>query len=305
VNIPTVIIEISVTGAVVWLARNAFQQGHRWLATLLWGIVFGFLVEWWNTTHPPCPYTYPCNPLSIACVPLWVPIGWGGIIYAGAWTAQRLRLPLLARPGAAALLAVNLDLTLDPVAQALGFWNWSKIHVTFFEVPFNNFLAWYMVVSVYALCSRGFLRLARWVLGRRGDGRTERDVVWVQYAGPFGGATLAFVVILVVKGLVGTTSGSALTGGSTAAVIFVVITVLAVGLLATGPSGSRNQAKVNWPVILVPVFIHAVSFALFLGFGEWTKQPALLAVIPMNMIAGAFLFALPSLGPIAAKGPRN
>ena len=31
---------------VLWLtALNAWRQGHRWLATLVWGVGFGFLVE--------------------------------------------------------------------------------------------------------------------------------------------------------------------------------------------------------------------------------------------------------------------
>lgn len=302
--IPTLIIELSVFGAVGWLAWNAYHQGHRWLATLLWGIVFGFFVEWWNISHPPCPYGYPLTslpytPLAIAGVPVWVPIGWGGILYASAWSAQRLELPLLARPVAAALLAVNVDLSLDPVAQSLGFWHWHGIAVVFCGVPFDNFLAWYLVVFIYTFSARWLFRLARLVLARLGDSRTEREVVWIQYAGPFVSAVLACATYLAVKWALGTTAYGQ-DDGTIAGLTFVGVTVFAAGVtwaLATGPHRGRNQDEVNWPVILVPAAIHTISFGLFLIFCKtWRDQAALLAAIPTNLIAGFFMYALPSLG---------
>ena len=88
-------------------------------------------------------------------VPIWVGVGRGSIVYVSTFTAQRLRSPWLLRPLSAGLLAVSIDLSLDPIADRLGFWKWFNVNpLNYFGVPFDNFVGWFLIVSSFALCVR-------------------------------------------------------------------------------------------------------------------------------------------------------
>jgi Carotenoid biosynthesis protein len=309
---------------VLWLTSlNAWRQGHRWLATLVWGVVFGFLVEWYNVhAKAPAYYYKGCNAgwgsadhktWCIDAVPIWVPIGWGCIVYLCAWTAQRLRIAPLAKPVAAAFLAVNLDLSLDPIATYLKLWTWGPrppaaavcvpgnpdyIYL-FGVVPFDNFLGWYLIVSIYALVARFALRqLDRHVVGKTGV-RNH----WLDFVLPGGAALVAFGTYCGAKQLLTMSAGYRTDCGAIAGKAFIVVSLAAATITWVSTVRSRRDHTPNWVTLVIPAVVHVAVFAAALWSGFWTKEPAVLVAIPANLVLGLVLFAWPSLESLAPPGP--
>ena len=292
---------------VVLLYDAGANRGSRWAATLVGGAIFGFAVEWLNTqTGGGHIYCYPTVPFfDMFGVPWWVALGWGSVIYASTWTAQRLQLPPLGQAIAAAFLAVSVDFSLDPVAELFGFWDWQCFPVSFFDVPYDNYIGWYLIVFVYALTTP-------WVLGRLrsswflppGQPATTKSFV-LQWLLPLLCALVAVVVLVAVKALLGSFTNLGVDNGKTAAAIFVVLTL--VGGFVTFWLGARNVVlstppAVNWPVIIAPAVIHVACYVLFLSTGftfspfsfvGWTSESALVASIPIQLLSGLFVFTTP------------
>jgi len=308
--IPTLFIATVAVVTFGWLLWDAkVNRGWRWVATLVGGAFFGFWVEWANThTGSGHIYCYPPIPqlpwfFNPGGVPLWVALGWGSVLYAATWTAQRLRLPPVGQALAAALLAVSVDFSLDPVAELFGFWTWQCFDVNFCKVPYDNFIGWYLIVFIYALATQ-------WVLGRYrkvwytapGQPVPGKSIAF-QLVAPFLCALVAAGLLLVAKAALSSTSLGA-DNGKTAAAIFIGLTL--VGGFVTFWLGRQRvtlaQVPVNWPVILVPAFIHAACYLLFLSTGftfsplawvGWTWQPMLVASIPIQLLSGLFIFTTP------------
>jgi uncharacterized membrane protein len=303
---PTIIISLVVTVCVGWLFVDALRaRGHRWAATMIGGIIFGEIVEWLNTHDVPFIqgnhiYCYPDLPINWFGVPFWVPVGWGGIIYAATWTAQRLRLPpLLARPVAAAFLAASIDFSLDPVARLTGFWRWECFRVSFCGVPYDNFIGWYLIVFIYSATAAWLLRITkpRWDVQAERFSREWRWSVFIQWAAPLLCALVATVVLVAFKWALAfahVTSDPS-NDGSGAAKIFMVATTVGalVTLVLAGKPVADVDPPVNWPVIVVPAVMHVTCYALLLRFADWSQEPMLVAAIPIQLLAGLFVFATP------------
>jgi uncharacterized membrane protein len=284
----------------------------RWVWTLLGGILFGLIVEHFNSSgsgthsycYPPAPF-----PFNVWGVPIWVPIGWGGIIYAAAWTAQRLRLGFVQRAVATAFLVASIDFSLDPVAKMLGFWVWECDTVNFFGVPYDNFNGWYLIVFVYALS-------ANFVLGRTRKYWSANSALHKPTAGfllqlllPLLCAGLATLLLLfVLKPLVPTVTGwitaivvaivhptAPLDPSVASAVLFMILTALGAGTIIFSTPRASQPVKRNWPVILVPAIIHLSSYVLFLVNGGMMmkEECSLVATIPLQLLAGLFVYTAP------------
>ena len=116
-------------------------------------------------------------------------------------------------------------------------------------------------------------------------------------------AAVASGVLLAVKALISAHSNLGADDGTTAAVIFVVATI--VGGFVTFFLGRRTvtlpPTAVNWPVIVVPAAIHVTCYLLFLFRGftlsplhvDWTQSPVLVASIPIQLLGGLFVFTQP------------
>jgi hypothetical protein len=222
-------------------------------------------------------------------VPLWVAVGWGEVLYAAAWTAQRMRMPWALRPLVAGLLAVVVDLSLDPIAALQGFWVWKDAGtVNLLGVPFDNFLGWLLIVSVYTLAARiGFHlfppgRKASdfWVSGLCAGLALGLLFLVQRFAGPLyrglGGEVLAFIVIF----------------GAVCAVTF--------GYLAH----SRRDRPPSWAILAVPLSFHAVLLVMLLATGDYQRAPVLLVLIPLAMLASFFGYGWVSLERILAQARR-
>ncbi len=294
---PVAIISIVVTASVLWLVFDAVRakRGSRWLATMAGGILFGWAVEWMNTHDVPFIgsshiYCYPTLPINVFGVPFWIPIGWGGIIYAAAWTAQRLRLHPWARPIAAAFLAVSIDFSLDPVARQMGFWRWQAYPVSFCGIPYDNYIGWYLIVVIYAATAAFVLRKTK------DSWSAPQASPLYQWGLPLACFLIATVVLVAVKaGLAHVGSYSCDDSGSAAGKIFIGATLvggLVTLVLARRPVTDADP-PINWPVMIVPAIIHLSCYGIFLALGDWSQQPVLLASIPIQLLAGVFVFGTP------------
>lgn len=94
--------------------------------------------------------------LDIDRVPLFIILAWAIIL----WNAMRLSdaapLPLTARVGCDAVLAVLLDLSFDVTAIRYEFWTWRgfALNEAWFGVPAGNFFGWLWVSLAFAGLSR-------------------------------------------------------------------------------------------------------------------------------------------------------
>ena len=129
---------------------HAGKHGAGSMVKLLSAVIFGVLLDIF-TMRQLNAYQYGHFLIMIGDVPLCTGIAWGSIIYSVMEFTDATSLPHLARPLLAGLLALNIDLAMDPIAFRLGLWNWGQDPTfQFFGVPFANFLAWFWVVVTFS-----------------------------------------------------------------------------------------------------------------------------------------------------------
>ncbi|PYQ44487.1 MAG: hypothetical protein DMF77_07135 [Acidobacteria bacterium] len=84
-------------------------------------------------------------------VPIAVALVWAAVISSAlALAARRGLRPAAARALAAALFAVTLDLTIEPVAVRRGLWEWTPPG-PWLGVPIGNFVGWVVIVAGYGI----------------------------------------------------------------------------------------------------------------------------------------------------------
>jgi uncharacterized membrane protein len=146
-------IEIVAFACFFFALRDALQRGADKVMVLAASSLFGLIIEVFFV-HFYSGYSYGNfyldPPVLGESVPLWVAVGWGTIIYVSREAAARTGMPWAAQAGWAALLALLIDLGLDPVAEAAGWWHWSRAG-DYFGVPYDNFIGWLMIVGLYNL----------------------------------------------------------------------------------------------------------------------------------------------------------
>jgi uncharacterized membrane protein len=270
----------------VLMAFHAHQRGTRWLSTYLCGILFATLVELLivRSADPgKLHYVYGEFVFMLrwgsAAVPLWVGVGWGLIVYVAVFTAQRFRSPWWLRPLHAGVLAVNVDLSLDPIAEQLGFWKWHNVNpLNFHGVPFDNFLGWMLIVSSFALCTRYAFRL----VPRTAPGRD----LWI----PPLGAVLALALTRAVQ-----LSIDRIYPLLSEFVVFILVFLLA-GVITVGLGlKSRRDNPKDLLVLSVPLVMHGLMLTLVFAADVYRHQPSLVVTLPLAMLVGFFGFSWSSL----------
>jgi uncharacterized membrane protein len=256
----------------------------RWLSTLLVGALFGVAIEFVliskANSHQTHPYEYGPflvmlpNPFSEANpVPLWVGLGWGAILYATTWTAQRLKRTTTIQALLAGLLAVNIDISLDPIAQALGFWDW---HIendapTYYKVPFDNFICWLTIVFTYSLLVR---KLFMWF------GKVRGSTAWV----PFLGAALSLLAVTMIDSGLPFVYG--FVGGE--ATVFVAVFIVSSLIVAFWAGRPTRDLTLSWDVVAIPLVLHSLCYGLLLATGKYKigESSSLLVTIPLALLLG-------------------
>jgi len=211
-------------------------------------------------------YTYPDAGFTIPLYrcPLWVVLGWYEILYCSNFVAHILigkgkgslhsigigtapdnginidfiKLTLV-RAAFSAYASILIDLIMDPVGVANGWWSWEVNNIYIHNIPFGNYIGWFLVIfwmlffyeiiitwsevkekkeiftsglwagaSVFAMFLAGIILMGFtfWfgIDGVRTDNRTPLDITLTQER--FMGLMLTLVVVLISMGLVLATS---------------------------------------------------------------------------------------------------
>ena len=89
-------------------------------------------------------------------VPLAVAVVWAAVIASAMALAARLCGPKAwTRAAVAALIAMSLDLLMEPVAVRVGLWRWTPAG-PWMGVPIGNFVGWAVIVAGYTLGAERF-----------------------------------------------------------------------------------------------------------------------------------------------------
>jgi hypothetical protein len=163
--------EVLIYALVLICVMHAWRGGGGWIPTFAGASLFGFILEY-TAVRSHSDYYYSrflimlppgsCSGVeSLPCrdsVPLWITLGWGVVLYLVMQTSSRLELPWAARPALDALLAVNVDWILDPLAARLSWWTW--IHPgPWFGIPLDNYFGWIVTVAAFSFLLRWLRRL--------------------------------------------------------------------------------------------------------------------------------------------------
>lgn len=283
---------------------HATSRGAAHVSYLLGGVLFGLLVEyinvnaglnysygqfWFMLGPTPEPGVVPAN------IPVNIGIGWGIIIYTARLFSDSLGLPIWSRPAMDALLALNVDLSMDVVAYRLNMWHWgweflpaqpNPLTSEWFGVPYANFVGWLLVVCFYSAFARLLLR--RLAKQHRPGQQWLRLIVSTVVAIILAQASL-FVSLLLLPGWFARLRDALLPFPIAAyAILMLVIIIVFIGMVIIG--FRRRQAPIepdDHPVIwLTPLYFH-IYFTIWLfaaGFHQETFW--LLGVSVINAALG-------------------
>jgi hypothetical protein len=273
---------------------------HRYGAVsyLFGGLLFGVLLELFEVLGHS--YTYGHfwvmvgrSPLD---VPLWVACAWAIILYTSRLFSDALRLSWPTAACLDALLALNIDLSIDVIAYRLHMWHWEDVwrqaHLNpltaqWFGIPYGNFVGWITVVFGYSFFCRFFERL---VLGRDRALHTPPrpwQFPLTVLLGFF--AALALLVstetwIFPLAGRIGLHSG----------LRFLLCTL---ALAAFALYGYLRAPKPALPIpslaTAVPAYFHLYFIALFLVFGFFRENKWMTLAAAINATLGIALHLLP------------
>jgi len=144
---------------------NAWKRGAGVTAEFIGGLIFGILLEYINANYL-SDYHYGQFLVMLKNVPLCIGAGWAVIIYSSMALSDRSGIITWTRPFADALMALNIDLSMDIIAIRIGdgmwVWGWPDQSIRWtaewFGVPFGNFFGWFFVVLLYS----GMIRMGRY-----------------------------------------------------------------------------------------------------------------------------------------------
>jgi len=267
-------------------------NSRRWLSTLLWGFAFGYVIECLLIQKSgysygkvwvmlPNPFVGE-DPAHLKDVPLWVGIGWGVLVYATTWTAQRLKQRWYARAVLAGLLAVNIDFSLDPVARIFELWTWVPEYPSYYGVPFDNFVCWVVITTTYTLLVRMLFR-TEWLA------RLWGSAFWVP--GLSMGAALGIVYQIdeLLQAAYKKLHGDAL--------IFILVFAVACAIVGRHARRPPFDRRASWAIMALPLAYHGLSWVFLILSGKYLEpgHTTLVVAIPLGLAVGFLAFGWASL----------
>jgi uncharacterized membrane protein len=275
--LPFLIVEIGAYILALLVLNHARREGIYMVFTILGGILFGFLVEYTEVrqTHS---YSYGQFLIMLGgIIPLAVCVGWGLIIYAAVETSNRLQIPVLLRPLLDGLLALSIDLNLDPIAVSLGFWQWEETGL-YFGIPSGNFIGWFVVVASFSALLH---------LGRRWLPPDEQGL-WGQAGLPLVVTPTALLLTYLIFELY---ERLALVDQATA-VLLLIVSLNTVAVFSYWRTFQRDYAFAPF-VLATPLYFHVYCIGAYI-FAAIFSQSLLLALALLIVAAlSLWLFTLP------------
>ena len=305
------------TGAIDAGGPRRGAPSQEWVAAMIAAIGLTLVIEI-LLSHQLVPsdggqvrlYEYPPGSflIQIVGVPIWVPIGWSFILYVTMRTTTLLGVPWYVAPLLDGFLALNLDLTLDPIAVHRGWWDWLPGRPgtgvdpnSYFGIPLVNFMGWFVIVASFSFFIRFFFR---W---RRQRGRTPAPGVLGNLMPAAVAAGAAFLVVLLYQFAV-------------APRLTPVTTTLAWLAAAIIVVANMRRFYFDSPLerlfLAVPVVFHSYSILLLFftkaqsppsqGTG-WLmiEEPELAIFMPVAALLGLWLYVWPYLGTLALRRPAS
>ena len=266
--------------------RDAFKRGSQYVAYMIGGLAFGLLLEYIEVISN-MGYTYGKFTVMFGHAPLDIPlcigVGWSIIMYTSRLFSDSLRLPWWACAAMDALLAINIDLSMDTVAYRLHMWHWNwegtglnPLTAQWFGVPYGNFFGWLMVIFFYSYFSRLFEKVFA---------KKQKAIVLITVpllALMCSQALLYAMEIYIEQALYNTFGITAL--DRLLAFLFILFILIIIGWRRKGKS--TGASFVTW---LVPVYFHIFFFTwLFLG-SFYTENIWLVIAACTNLIIGLII----------------
>lgn len=250
--------------------RDAYRRGRlvgAWV--LLAGVLFGLMLEL-ATIQQLQAYRYGRFVLMLGEVPLAIGIGWGVIVYSARRFTDALSAPGWSRALMDALLALNIDLSMDAIAIRLGFWDWGRgLDFQYFGVPYANFWAWMWVVFFFSAGLRVLERMPG---------------VWGRWLAPPGAVAIGVAGVLGTNALIAYHVDGSL---HLTVVGALLLLALAVVLLLAQRGRIRRNDDSGAPARWVPFGYHLYFLGAGLISGALFNPPALLLVaLVMSALAG-------------------
>jgi len=266
----------------------------RWIETLAVGVLFGIVIEVLLVHFNDYRYGehFLLPGLSVfpgERVPVSIGIGWGILLYAGTWVAQRLKQPTLPRALFAGLLALNVDVSLDPVARMGGLWCHKASPPNFYGVPYDNYTGWLLIVVSYSFWVRF---LFQWADRRSAKINQSRAALWVP------------PVAVVIASAITVTIDHVLNAWIYPHVcpdwlVFLGLLGFALIVVGRGFMRMRHDLRPSAAILAVPIVYHSICWLSAQSSSENVARvhPSLPALaIPLAFIVGLIGFGWGSRG---------
>lgn len=272
--------------------RCAWWQGVRFVAIILAAALFGYGLEVVAIATSNDYHYGPFPGMLPGGVPAMIVVSWGGLVYGVMRTSDALGLKWYLRPIYDGMLALLIDLSLDPVSIALGFWVWTMPHKHWFGVPFANYIGWYSMVFGFSLAARTLFRLLD---------PGNRSVVWSILV-PLIAIPVALVPFGLLMGLY-----LFLAGRMAEPLVFsAFLGTFALLILRYFPSLPRD-APLDYSALAAPIFFGSFEFLMLYASGLWQatslyqEDADFVILVPLIAILSMICFAWPYLDDIGAK----
>lgn len=274
-------IEIGAYLLALLLLWQASKQGRYMLLTLIMAMLYGYLLEFLDLRDFHA-YVYgQFHVMLPGGVPLPVAVSWGMIFYAAMQTTDKLGFDWRRRPWLDGLLAISIDLCMDPIAAQLGYWEWTPPG-PWLGIPLGNFFGWLVVITAFSFVwraadhrfqpeAKGFLRELLVLLGVM----VVSLIVLFVALESFNRLAVAPVERLWLQ-----------------AVLVVGWMVLAVGMIVPCVGQFKRDNAPDWPVLALPIFFF--GYLTLMVFTAVT-QPSIWLMVNTVVVAvvGMVLFGLP------------
>ncbi|MCW8931144.1 MAG: carotenoid biosynthesis protein [Gammaproteobacteria bacterium] len=272
--------------------RYAWKQDSHLVVILVSAVVFGYTIEYGAVTGVPQPYHYNFFIVKLpGPVPLGAVIGWGIIFFASTQVAKHSNIPWMIQPLYAGLLAVAIDIVIDPIVVYVGFWTWTEA-VQWFGIPWSNYIGWVGIIASLSFFQQ---------LGYRKIPPGSKGLI--------GNILVAFVAMLPaylfvfiwIKSYVWLVSQNWLSEMTIVGIFFTCSVVL---ILHYIPQMKRNN-KVQWIILAIPAFFYSWAIVMLYLSGLHNKFPELVLVFPAFIVLGMLGFCLPYINTLLTDNKRN